>query len=166
MLGESIETSAGDPRRAGESVREVGTNPFIIGSEAEEGNWFYEFVKKNPDKVQCYLLNTGGIGEVAEKNNDGTKVVRQNVTRVEIPEMAAIIRGIVRGTIEWKVDPNFGVLVPKKVNGVDMSKFDLSKFYSKDQVAAYISQLKDERIAWLEQFKELDPAIINSIKGR
>ena len=27
MLGESIETSAGDPRRAGESVRVVGTNP-------------------------------------------------------------------------------------------------------------------------------------------
>jgi phosphoenolpyruvate carboxykinase (ATP) len=166
MLGESIETSAGDPRRAGESVREVGTNPFIVGSEAEEGNWFYEFVKKNQDKIQCYLLNTGGVGEVMQKNNDGTKVLRQNVTRVEIPEMAAIIRGIVRGTIEWKVDPNFGVLVPKKVEGVDMAKFDLSKFYSKDQVDAYVSELKGERVAWLEQFKELDPALINSIKGR
>jgi len=166
VLGESIETSAGDPRRAGESVREVGTNPFTVGSESGEGNWFYEFVKKNPEKIQCYLLNTGGVGEVVEKNNDGIKVVKQNVTRVEIPEMAAIIGGIVRGTIEWKVDPNFGVLVPKKVDGVDMSKFDLSKFYSKDQVDAYVSQLKSERIAWLEQFKELDPAVINSIKGR
>lgn len=170
MLGESIETSAGDPRRAGESVREVGTNPFIVGSEAEEGNWFYDFVKRNPEKIQCYLLNTGGVGEMVEKNNDGEKVVKQNVTRVEIPEMAAIIRGIVRGTIEWKVDSNFDVLVPKKVDGVDMTKFDLSKFYSKDQIASYVSQLKGERIAWLEQFKELDPAVIasinTSIKGR
>lgn len=166
MLGESIETSAGDPRRAGESVREVGTNPFTIGSEAGEGNWFYEFIKKNQEKIQCYLLNTGGVGEVVEKNNDGAKEIKQNVTRVEIPEMAAIIRGIVRGTIEWKVDPNFGVLVPKKVDGVDMTKFDLSKFYSKDQIDAYVGQLEGERIAWLEQFKELNPAVINSIKGR
>jgi phosphoenolpyruvate carboxykinase (ATP) len=166
MLGESIETSAGDPRRAGESVREVGTNPFMVGSEAEEGNWFYEFVKKNQDKIQCYLLNTGGVGEVMEKNNDGAKVVKQNVTRVEIPEMAAIIRGIARGTIEWKLDHNFGVLVPKKVDGVDMLKFDLSKFYSKDQVDAYVNQLRGERAAWLGQFKELDHALINSIKLR
>lgn len=59
MLGESVETTAGDPRRAGESVRVVGTNPFMIGSEAEEGNWFYDFVKNNEGKVQSYLLNTG-----------------------------------------------------------------------------------------------------------
>jgi phosphoenolpyruvate carboxykinase (ATP) len=30
MLGESIETSAGDPKRAGESIREVGINPLNI----------------------------------------------------------------------------------------------------------------------------------------
>ena len=35
MLGESIETSAGDPARAGESVRVVGTNPFVIGATAD-----------------------------------------------------------------------------------------------------------------------------------
>src|SRR5574337_867166 len=39
MLGESIETSAGDPKRVGKSIREVGTNPFIIGDKAYEGNW-------------------------------------------------------------------------------------------------------------------------------
>jgi phosphoenolpyruvate carboxykinase (ATP) len=33
MLGESVQTSAGDPSAAGESIRVVGTNPFIIGSE-------------------------------------------------------------------------------------------------------------------------------------
>jgi len=37
MLGESIETSAGDPTKAGQAKREVGTNPFIVGPEAEEG---------------------------------------------------------------------------------------------------------------------------------
>ncbi len=61
MLGESIITSAADPTKAGQSVREVGTNPFIVGSEGEEGNLFYRIITKNP-KVQCFLLNTGGFG--------------------------------------------------------------------------------------------------------
>lgn len=61
MLGESILTSAADPVRAGESVREVGTNPFIVGSKGEEGNIFYDILKRNPS-MQCFLLNTGGFG--------------------------------------------------------------------------------------------------------
>ena len=164
MLGESIETSAGDPRRAGESVREVGTNPFIVGSEAEEGNWFHEFVKKHPEKIQCYLLNTGGVGEIMEKNDDGTKVVKQKVTRVEIPEMAAIIRGIAKGTTEWKAEPHFGTLVPKKVDGVKMSKFDPSKFYSRKQIDAYVRELRRERTTWLEKFKGLNPAVASAVE--
>lgn len=130
MLGESIETTASDPRRAGESVRVVGTNPFIIGDEAEEGNMFYEFLKRHADKIQCYLINTGGVGEIREETEEGIRVDKQKVTRVEIPEMAAIIRGIARGNIEWEPEPYFGVQVPKKVEGVDMTKFDLAKFYS------------------------------------
>jgi hypothetical protein len=36
MLGESVETSAGDPSEAGKQRRVVGTNPFIVGSEEEK----------------------------------------------------------------------------------------------------------------------------------
>jgi phosphoenolpyruvate carboxykinase (ATP) len=165
MLGESIETSAGDPRRAGESVREVGTNPFIVGSEAEEGNWFYEFVKRHENKIQCYLLNTGGVGERREEGKDGNKVLKQAVLRVEIPEMAAIIRGIARNDIEWEPDPYFGTLVPRKVNGVQMKKFDLSNFYSQDQIEAYVKKLKEERISWLNGFEGLNPAIIKAFES-
>jgi ATP-dependent phosphoenolpyruvate carboxykinase len=42
-------------------VREVGTNPFIVGSRGEEGNLFYRILKKNPH-IQCFLFNTGGFG--------------------------------------------------------------------------------------------------------
>lgn len=154
MLGESIETSAGDPARAGESVRVVGTNPFIIGDEAEEGNRFYEFVTSHPGKIQCFLLNTGGVGELVEKE-EGKKFTRQRVLRVEIPEMAAIIRGIVRGNIEWAQEPYFGTLVPKKVEGVDISKFELSRFYSADKIEEYVNQLKRERKEYLSKFPDL-----------
>jgi phosphoenolpyruvate carboxykinase (ATP) len=165
MLGESIETSGSDPKRAGESVREVGMNPFIVGSETEEGNRLYEMIKKYPDQTQCYLLNTGGVGELVEKNEDGTKTVKRKVLRVAIDEMAAIIRGIARGSIEWQPEPHFGTMVPKKVEGADMSKFDLSNFYSKEEIEKYVAELKRERVAWLEKFSELDPAIVNAFKS-
>jgi len=159
MLGESVETSAGDPRRAGESVREVGTNPFIIGDEAYEGNWLYNFLKRNEDKVECYLLNTGGIGEI--RSEDDNRVVREAL-RVEIPEMAAIIRGIARKTIEWEDYPAFATQVPKRVNGIQMSKFNPSKFYTKEQMEFYVNKLKMERIEWLKQFRNLDQAIFKA----
>lgn len=164
MLGESIETTGSDPKRVGESVREVGTNPFIVGDYAEEGNMFYKFIRKHPEKIQCYLLNTGGVGEIVEEQEDGTKVIRQKVLRVEILENAANIRGIVRGTIEWEKEPYFGTMIPKKVEGVDISKFELSRFYTQEQINAYVEQLKRERIEWLEKFPGLNPAIVNSVK--
>jgi phosphoenolpyruvate carboxykinase (ATP) len=160
MLGESIETSAGDPRRAGTSVREVGTNPFIIGDETYEGNWFYQFLKKHCDKIQCYLLNTGGVGETTEGIN---KTVKRPVLRVEIPEMATIIRGIIKNNVEWERSPDFDVLVPKKVNGLQLTKFNLSLHYSEEQISHYVTQLKEERFEWLKQFKNLNPAILSTV---
>jgi phosphoenolpyruvate carboxykinase (ATP) len=162
MLGESVETTAGDPRRAGESVRVVGTNPFLIGSEAEEGNWFYDFVKNNEDKVQCYLLNTGGVGEVLERDEQGRAVVKQAVTRIPIPEMSAMIRGILRNNIEWGEDPLFGTEVPVQVEGLDVGKYGLSNFYPQDQIQAHATRLKEERVAHLAGFDGLNPEIVNA----
>jgi len=160
MLGESVESSGGDPKRAGESVRVVGTNPFIVGSEAQEGNWFYEFLKANSRKVECYLLNTGGVGEVVDKGDNGVKRIVRKVDRVQIPEMAGIIRGICRGTIQWERDDHFGVLVPARKGNVDLSRFELSNFYDDAQTARLVEELKDDRRKYLEQFPNLHPEII------
>jgi phosphoenolpyruvate carboxykinase (ATP) len=165
MLGESIETSAGDPRRAGQSVRVVGTNPFLIGDPSLEGNWFYDFVKNNRDKVHCYLLNTGGVGEIREADSDGRSVVTQKVLRIQIPEMAAIIRGIAKNTIQWKQDPYFGVLVPETVQGMDISKYDLDKFYTPDQAQGLAKVLKEERKSWLAQFSGLPQEVLNAVSS-
>jgi phosphoenolpyruvate carboxykinase (ATP) len=164
MLGESIESSGSDPRRAGESVREVGTNPFIIGDEAQEGNIFYEFVKRHPEKIQCFMLNTGGVGEVVTRDLDGSRHVKQRVSRVQIPEMASIIRGIARGTIEWQEDPNWMVEVPKSVEGCDISRFDLGKFYDTDSVDHLTAELRRERAQYIERFAGLDPVIAKSVE--
>ncbi|TLD42609.1 MAG: Phosphoenolpyruvate carboxykinase [ATP] [Candidatus Jettenia ecosi] len=164
MLGESIETSAGDPRRTGESIREVGTNPFIIGDKSYEGNWFYDFVKRHERKVHCYQLNTGGLGEIIEKQPDGGKIIKRKVQRVEIPEMSSIIRGIVRGTNIWGKDKYWNLEVPSFIEGVDLSKYDVEKFYSVDDVIKQVSDLRCERVEYIEKFNALDKAIIAAAK--
>lgn len=158
MLGESIETSAGDPTKAGESVREVGTNPFIIGDEAAEGNWFYHFLLQNRDKVQCYLLNTGEIGEIDEKQ-EGHRIIRQKGLRPTIPESANEIRGILRDTIEWENEPYFNYKIPKAIEGMDFNKFNFSNFYTQEQIDFYVKVLKIERMAWMSKFEGLDEEI-------
>ncbi|OGP56948.1 MAG: hypothetical protein A2V67_00125 [Deltaproteobacteria bacterium RBG_13_61_14] len=162
MLGESIESSGSDPRRAGESVREVGTNPFIVGDEAEEGNIFYEIIKAHEGQIQCYLLNTGGVGEIREETPEG-KIVKQKVRRIQIPEMAAIIRAIALDAIEWRKDPAFGYEVPKSAPGVDLAEFELKKFYSQEQIDEMVSKLRRERQDYMTLFPRLDPAIVKTV---
>ncbi|MFQ6012555.1 MAG: phosphoenolpyruvate carboxykinase [Thermoplasmata archaeon] len=161
MLGESVESSGGDPRRAGMSVRQVGTNPFIIGDEAEEGNRFYEFLRAGGDRVRAFLLNTGGVGEVARMDH-GKRVVTREVLRVEIPEMAAIIRGIARDTIVWKKDAYWDLQVPEKVDGVDMGKFDLERFFEEGEIRRMVAGLRKERKEYLQAFPGLRPEVVKA----
>ena len=162
MLGESIESTGGDPKKAGESVRVVGTNPFLVGDEAKEGNWFYDFLLRSGDKVECYQLNTGGVGEIMERQEDGTKKMIRKVTRIEISEMASIIRGICRGTIEWVKEDNFSTFVPREVEGMDLSKYDPVNFYSKEEIEAMVSKLRNEREEYLHRYTNLKEDIRSS----
>ena len=162
MLGESIESSGSDPARTGEPVHEVGANPFIIGDQAFEGNWFYDFLRNHPN-VECYLLNTGGVGEINETIN-GHRVIKRKALRPEIPETATIIRGILKDNIEWKNCSYSNSLVATKVEGINMEKFDPARFYYVEKLNALAKKLKEERIEWLKRFVGLNPAIIDSVK--
>jgi phosphoenolpyruvate carboxykinase (ATP) len=161
MLGESIESSGSDPARAGESVRVVGMNPFLVGDPAQEGNMMYEFARRHKDKLQFYLFNTGGVGEIAERK-EGRRVVLQHPEDIGIPESAAIIRAIARDEIEWDKWDYFNVSVPKNVPGMDISQFNLDRFYSKELAEAYVRELNEERAQWLSRFKGLNPAVIQA----
>jgi phosphoenolpyruvate carboxykinase (ATP) len=163
MLGESIETSGSDPRKQGESVREVGTNPFIIGDPAQEGNMFLDILMGLGERVQCYLLNTGGVGEIREAAPDGSKILKRPVKRVEILETASIIRAIATGCIEWKEDPYFGVLVPNRVQGMDMGRYNPRDFYADHEIEEMVKGLKNERREYLSQFEGLDPKIKEAV---
>ena len=151
MLGESVETSAGDPSQAGKSLRVVGTNPFIVGSREEEGNAFFHILRHNPD-IKCFILNTGKVGGT----DKGQKITV--LDSVKILEMLA------RDKISWHRDEFWGYEVPVKIPGVELSRFDLGNFYSKEQIQELSENLMQERLEWLAQFPGLDKDIISAIK--
>lgn len=144
MLGESIQTSAGDPDKAGESIRVVGTNPFIIGSRGAEGNRFLELVRDND--IDCFLLNTGEVGR------DGIDI--------GVQETVTLINGVARETIEWTTDDRLELTIPDSVPGID-----ISEYYPPDHVPDFdeaLAGLRSERWEYLTQFGDLDDAIIGS----
>lgn len=163
MLGESIETSGSDPTKEGESIREVGTNPFIVGDPAREGNIFFDILMGLGDKVQCYLLNTGGVGEIRETGPDGSKILKRPVKRVTIPEMASIIRAIATNSIEWEENSYFKTLTPRKVSGLNIGKYDPKRFYSEPEMEKMLKDLRTERGEYISQFESLDPKIKEAV---
>jgi phosphoenolpyruvate carboxykinase (ATP) len=154
MLGESIETSAGDPTKAGQAKREVGTNPFIVGPEAQEGNRLLEILRKNPD-MQAYILNTGSIG--AKDGSAGEKVTIRVSTE--------IMKQIAKEGIKWERDPDWGYETPKDVPGLDLAKYSPKTYYTAEQYRGLVDTLRAERRAWLAQFPGLDPAIPRAIEA-
>jgi phosphoenolpyruvate carboxykinase (ATP) len=153
MLGESIETSAGDPTKAGQAKREVGTNPFIVGPEADEGNRLLEILRKNPD-MHAYILNTGSIGA-----SDGFPGVK-----VSIKVSTEIMKQIAKEGIEWERDPDWGYETPTNVPGIDLAKCAPRNYYAPEKYRELVDKLRAERRAWLAQFPGLDPVIPRAIE--
>lgn len=149
MLGESVETSAGDPEQAGKALRVVGTNPFIVGEE-EEGNIFVSILRNNPN-IQCFILNTGKVGGA----DRGQKITHRDSLK--------ILEMIARDKIVWQKDEFWGYEVPVEVPGVDLERFDLNQHYPEEQIQGISEDLKQERLEWLSQFQGLNRDIINAI---
>ncbi|NVM53216.1 MAG: hypothetical protein HWN66_05895 [Candidatus Helarchaeota archaeon] len=119
---------------------------------------------KNKDKIRCFLLNTGGVGELREKQPDGTKILKRKVNRIPIKEMASVIREISRDSIKWEPDPYFGTEIPKKVESIDITKYNPAKFYSPKTLKNLINTLKQERTEYMAKFKNLNEKIKQAIK--
>ncbi|WP_135851241.1 phosphoenolpyruvate carboxykinase (ATP) [Halorussus salinus] len=143
MLGESVQTSAGDPSKAGESIRVVGTNPFIVGSKGEEGNRFRDLVADLD--VDCFVLNTGDLG-----GRD-----------VGVEESVTLLREIARGTVEWTDDEATGMTVPSEVPGMDVSEYDAAANVA--NLDEKLAKLRTERRTHLRTFEELDDDIEDAV---
>ncbi len=157
LWGESTHSYASQPLKAGESVRIVGTDPFIIGSRAKKVNRFYEIimtlVSNHRGKVKFMLYNTGGIGEIIETyEEDGIKKKRQvrKVSRVPINLMAQIQRGDLRGTNHYEKGP-LGTKEVRLTEGQSLEEWDIHKYYSDEKIEAYTANLVEGRKKFTEE---------------
>ncbi|MFC2158697.1 phosphoenolpyruvate carboxykinase (ATP), partial [Acidobacteriota bacterium] len=157
LWGESTHSFASQPAKAGESVRIVGTDPFIIGSRAEKVNRFYEIimtlVNNHPGKVKFFQYNTGGMGEIIETHEENGKEVKQmiqKVNRVPINLMAQIQRGDLRETNIYEKGP-LGTKEITLAEGVALDDWNVRRFYSQEQVDRYITELVEGRKIFTEE---------------
>lgn len=165
MLGESIETAAGDPARAGQPVHSVGTNPFIIGSRAEEGNIFVRILRHNPD-VEVFLLNTGRIGaRGVDRQERFDAEGRLCGAKIGVLDSTELIKQIARGGIHWETDPDWGYEVAVEVEGIPdyAQRLDPHCYYTDEAYTALTDLLREDRRAWLAQFDALEPAVPASL---
>jgi len=168
MLGESIETAAGDPTKAGQSTRVVGMNEFIVGDPAEEGNIFYEYLKRYESKVRCFLMNSGGVGEIPDPGNN-PRTPKRPASRPWKNGIGYVTRALFRNTAVWSDYPDFGTRVvsagvyDEKGKVFDMSKFEPRRLYDTATREEMGKKLNRERVQYLERFPGLDPRIKEAI---
>jgi phosphoenolpyruvate carboxykinase (ATP) len=169
LWGESTHSFATRPEKAGESVRIVGTDDFIIGSEARKVNRFCNIVmdllEKYPGKVHFFQYNTGGVGEIIEEKEVAgvkqKKLVRK-VIRVPINLMAALQRGDLRGTNSYKMSI-LGTEIVDKCEDFNLRQYEPEELYNKEQIDDFLQDLVEGRRRFTESITEqgLDPKIKN-----
>jgi phosphoenolpyruvate carboxykinase (ATP) len=155
LWGESTHSYASQPAKAGESVRTVGTDPFIVGSRAKKVNRFRDIIMRlcesHPGKVRFFQYNTGGVGEIIQEIDTPSgkkKNMIRKATRVPIPLMAAIQRGDLRGTNRYELR-SLGTHEIASVEGFDLTPYDPRRFYDEEQIRFFREDLVKGRRATL-----------------
>ncbi|MBQ0105928.1 MAG: phosphoenolpyruvate carboxykinase (ATP) [Armatimonadetes bacterium] len=161
MLSEPFDAMASEFGKC-DGKNELASMPQGVGNNAEDINLFYSILKKYENKIECFMINNGGVGELVETGIDGTRKMRKKVTRVSIPEISQVIRGLVKKNIEWEDHPDWLVKVPKYIEGMNIEKYRLSDYYTQEKADILISRIRKERRAFAENYQGLDENILNA----
>jgi phosphoenolpyruvate carboxykinase (ATP) len=144
VLGQSMESSAGDPTQAGNIKNEFFYDPFIAGDRSEHANLFYDILQANRH-IDCYLLNTGGVGE------------GHSYRDITLADTMAILESVLRGELEaWSHAPMTGLTVPRSVHRVDSILMHPEKLYSTAEFESRQHALDKKRAEFVDQFPQLD----------
>ncbi|HEX9975622.1 MAG TPA: phosphoenolpyruvate carboxykinase (ATP), partial [Dehalococcoidales bacterium] len=147
ILGQAMESSAGDPTQAGLIRSEFFYDPFVAGNLAEHANMFYEIVRNLPH-LNYYLINTGGIGE-GERYKD-----------IRLEFTMGILDSLLRGGLEDWVDSPTGFKVPSAIRVVDDIYLHPEKLYSQSEFDEKQGELNKIRYEAVEKVsRSLHPNI-------
>jgi phosphoenolpyruvate carboxykinase (ATP) len=123
VLGLAMESSAGDPTKAGRIRSEFFYDPFVAGDQAQHANIFYEILQGLPH-MNYYLLNTGGVGEGPRYRD------------ITLTHTLGILDSLLRGGLEDWVESATGLEVPAAVRSVDDIYFHPEILYPWDEFEA------------------------------
>jgi len=149
VLGQAMESSAGDPTQAGRIRSEFFYDPFVAGDLAEHANIFYEIIKGLPH-LNYYLINTGGIGEGIHY-----KDVRLEFT-------IGILDSLLRGGFEDWIDSPTGFKVPGAIRTVDDIFLHPEKLYLRAEFEERLRGLNKIRY---EAIKKIGSALHPNIRN-
>jgi phosphoenolpyruvate carboxykinase (ATP) len=151
VLGLSIESSAGNPEKAG-SVRSVFFyDPFMSGDKGEHANRLYEILSNLPH-VNYYLLNTGGVG-MGERYKD-----------ISLNYTMSILDSLIRGGLTSWIESPAGFKVPTSIRGVDPIYFHPERLFSIREFRKRVNRLNKLRSEKLDGIDGLNPGIKNVFK--
>jgi phosphoenolpyruvate carboxykinase (ATP) len=120
ILGQAMESSAGDPTQAGKIRSEFFYDPFIAGDKAEHANIFYEIMKGLPH-VNYYLMNTGGVGESYHYKD------------ISVGHTLSVLDSLLRGGLEDWMDSPTGFKVPASIRAVDDILVHPERLYTRNE---------------------------------
>lgn len=176
--GKSVMTAAGDPSRAGESVRVFGTNPFTMGSRGKElkilESILYSIKSKyESDNIgpEFFILNTLYFEWASNKNNSLGKWSRLAGLwyDISIDDTIKLLVANSRGDIEWQKDPDgdFGFILPKKVYGVGFGKSKIldphNLILNKREFSNEIEKEREETKNYLRSIEDFDLKLLKYI---
>ena len=147
VLGQSMESSAGDPTLAGTIKNEFFYDPFLSGDRAEHANLFYDILKSN-SHINCYLLNTGGVGE------------GNSYKDITLADTMGILDSILRGGAEdWHVSSKTGLTIPRSIRAVDSILVHPGKLFTARDFETRQKNLDRQRAEYMDNYPGLDPQI-------
>jgi len=147
VLGQSMESSAGDPTQAGMIKNEFFYDPFIAGNCTDHANLFYDILKEN-SHINCYLLNTGWVGE------------GEHFRDINLSDTMGILDSVLRGGLEdWMISDGTGLLVPRSVRAVDSILMHPTKLFLHADFESKQMTLDKQRAEFLERYPGLHPKI-------
>ncbi|MGD1120235.1 MAG: phosphoenolpyruvate carboxykinase (ATP) [Dehalococcoidales bacterium] len=138
VLGQAMESSAGDPTQAGKIRTEFFYDPFVAGDRAQHANRFYDILVNLPH-VNYYLMNTGSVGE------------GYHFKDIEVGHTMSILDSLARGGLEDWVDSPSGFKVPAAIRAVDDILVHPERLYSAAELEAKQKELNKIRYDAIEK---------------
>lgn len=163
MLSEPFDAMASEFNKC-DGKTGLASMPCGVGNNVEDVNLFYEIINNYEGKLNCYMINNGGVGELIDTSIDGTRKIKKKVSRVSIPEISLVIRALVKDNINWIDDKNWLIKIPEKIEGMNINKYDLYNYYDQDKIDSLISQIRSERRAFCDNYIGLNKNIADSIE--